>query len=80
MTSYVDQATLFVVSFAANRFSALSGGGAGLIQFPMPIFIGLPFGVALTGQKPQRQMYFAAGQMLCGVYSGSRSTRATPSP
>ena len=32
-------------------FSALSGGGAGLIQFPMLIFLGLPFGVALATHK-----------------------------
>lgn len=40
-----------VASFAANFFSALSGGGAGLIQFPMLIFLGLPFGVALATHK-----------------------------
>ncbi|PWB57692.1 MAG: permease [Nitrosomonadales bacterium] len=46
-----DQLILFVASFAANWFSALSGGGAGLIQFPMLIFLGLPFGVALSTHK-----------------------------
>ena len=51
MTSYADQAILFVASFVANWFSALSGGGAGLIQFPMLIFLGLPFGVALATHK-----------------------------
>ena len=35
----------------ANWFSALSGGGAGLIQFPMLIFLGLPFGIALATHK-----------------------------
>ncbi len=35
----------------ANFLSALSGGGAGLIQFPMLIFLGLPFGVALATHK-----------------------------
>ena len=35
----------------ANWFSALSGGGAGLIQFPLLIFLGLPFGVALATHK-----------------------------
>src|SRR5512139_640351 len=50
--SYVfDQLILFVASLAANFFSALSGGGAGLIQFPMLIFLGLPFGVALATHK-----------------------------
>jgi len=46
-----EQAILFVASLAANFFSALSGGGAGLIQFPMLIFLGLPFGVALATHK-----------------------------
>lgn len=49
--SWFDQAILFVASFVANWFSALSGGGAGLIQFPMLIFLGLPFGVALATHK-----------------------------
>jgi uncharacterized protein len=46
-----DQAILFAASLVANVFSALSGGGAGLIQFPMLIFLGLPFGVALATHK-----------------------------
>ena len=46
-----DHLLLFVASFIANGFSALSGGGAGLIQFPMLIFLGLPFGVALATHK-----------------------------
>ena len=46
-----DQFILFLASFVANWFSALSGGGAGLIQFPMLIFLGLPFGVALATHK-----------------------------
>lgn len=47
----LEQSILFVASLAANFFSALSGGGAGLIQFPMLIFLGLPFGVALATHK-----------------------------
>jgi uncharacterized protein len=47
----LDQVILFVASLAANFFSALSGGGAGLIQFPILIFLGLPFGVALATHK-----------------------------
>lgn len=46
-----DQLVLFAASLAANFFSALSGGGAGLIQFPMLIFLGLPFGIALATHK-----------------------------
>ncbi len=48
---FAEQLVLFVASFVANWFSALSGGGAGLIQFPMLIFLGLPFGVALATHK-----------------------------
>lgn len=42
---------LFVISLIANSFSAFAGGGAGLIQFPVLIFLGLPFGVALATHK-----------------------------
>jgi uncharacterized protein len=47
----VEQFTLFIVSFLANLFSAFSGGGAGLLQLPALIFLGLPFGVALATHK-----------------------------
>ncbi len=42
---------LFVISLVANIFSAFAGGGAGLIQFPVLIFLGLPFGIALATHK-----------------------------
>jgi hypothetical protein len=38
--SVAEQFVLFFASFLANWFSALSGGGAGFIQFPMLIFLG----------------------------------------
>lgn len=47
----VDQLVLFLVSLLSNTFSAFSGGGAGLIQFPVLIFLGLSFGVALATHK-----------------------------
>jgi uncharacterized membrane protein YfcA len=47
----LEQLILFAAALAANSLSALSGGGAGLIQFPMLIFLGLPFGVALATHK-----------------------------
>ncbi|HEC12337.1 MAG TPA: sulfite exporter TauE/SafE family protein [Acidiferrobacteraceae bacterium] len=43
--------TLFIISLVANIFSAFSGGGAGLIQLPVLIFLGLPFTVALATHK-----------------------------
>lgn len=46
-----DQAILFLVSLLANIFSAFSGGGAGLIQLPALIFLGLPFSIALATHK-----------------------------
>jgi uncharacterized membrane protein YfcA len=47
----LDQGVLFAVSLAANFFSALAGGGAGLLQLPAIIFLGLPFAIALATHK-----------------------------
>lgn len=47
----LEQALLFVISLLANLFSAFAGGGAGLIQLPALIFLGLPFAVALATHK-----------------------------
>jgi len=47
----LEQFILFLVSLVANTFSAFSGGGAGLLQFPVLIFLGLSFGVALATHK-----------------------------
>jgi uncharacterized membrane protein YfcA len=49
--TFVDQFILLLVSLVANAFSAFVGGGAGLLQFPALIFLGLPFGVALATHK-----------------------------
>ena len=46
-----EQLLIFIISLFANLFSALSGGGAGLIQLPALIFLGLPFGLALATHK-----------------------------
>jgi len=46
-----EQFILLLVSFIANTFSAFAGGGAGLIQLPMLIFLGLPFSIALATHK-----------------------------
>lgn len=48
---WLNQLLLFVISLIANVFSAFAGGGAGLLQFPVLIFLGLPFGVALATHK-----------------------------
>ena len=46
-----DLLLIFIISLIANLFSAFSGGGAGLIQLPVLIFLGLPFGTALATHK-----------------------------
>lgn len=46
-----DQTILFFISLIANLFSALAGGGAGLLQLPALLFLGLPFGTALATHK-----------------------------
>jgi len=46
-----DYLILLLVSFIANTFSAFVGGGAGLLQLPVLLFLGLPFSVALATHK-----------------------------
>lgn len=45
------QLGLFTVSLLANLLSALAGGGAGLVQLPALILLGLPFPLALATHK-----------------------------
>ena len=45
------QLGLFAVSLLANLLSALAGGGAGLVQLPALILLGLPFPLALATHK-----------------------------
>lgn len=47
----LDHLLLFAISFVANLLSALAGGGAGLLQLPALLFLGLPFSVALATHK-----------------------------
>lgn len=42
---------LFIISLLANTLSSLAGGGAGLIQLPALLFLGLPFSLALATHK-----------------------------
>ncbi|MGR5068622.1 MULTISPECIES: sulfite exporter TauE/SafE family protein [Vibrio] len=48
---WLNTLTLFLGSLIANTLASLSGGGAGLLQFPLLIFLGLPFSVALATHK-----------------------------
>ena len=45
------QFALFAIAVTANLLSAFAGGGAGLVQLPALIFLGLPYGVALATHK-----------------------------
>jgi len=47
----MEQIILFLISLIANAFSAFSGGGAGLLQLPVLLLLGLPFGIALATHK-----------------------------
>lgn len=47
----IEHFLLLLVSLAANLLSSLAGGGAGLIQLPALIFLGLPFATALATHK-----------------------------
>ncbi len=42
---------IFLISFISNTFSAISGGGAGLIQLPSLILFGLPYYQVLATHK-----------------------------
>lgn len=66
----IEQLVLFIVALVSNTFSAFSGGGAGLIQFPVLIFMGLPFGIALATHKVA-SVALGLGAVL--RYSGSNS-------
>ena len=46
-----SQIILGILSLVSNFISALSGGGAGLIQLPTLLFLGLPFSKALATHK-----------------------------
>jgi len=46
-----EQVLLFLVALVANSLSSMAGGGAGLLQLPALIFLGLPFSMALATHK-----------------------------
>lgn len=43
--------SIFLLSFISNTFSAISGGGAGLLQLPALILFGIPYSQALASHK-----------------------------
>ncbi len=51
MNFWIEQLSLWVIATFANLLSAMAGGGAGLIQLPLLIFLGLPFAMAVATHK-----------------------------
>lgn len=51
LTAFIEHALLLALAVVANLLSSLAGGGAGLIQLPVLIFLGLPFATALATHK-----------------------------
>ena len=49
--SFFENITILFISFFSNTFSAISGGGAGLIQLPSLIIYGIPYQQALATHK-----------------------------
>lgn len=47
----IDQILLLAASVVANALSAFAGGGAGLVQLPVILLMGLPFPSALATHK-----------------------------
>lgn len=70
MTGWGEQGLLFLLSLIANTLSSLAGGGAGLLQLPVLIFLGLAFPVALATHK--------IASVALGVGATLRHLRAEP--
>ena len=70
------QGLLFFISLIANIFSAFAGGGAGLLQFPVLIFLGLPFGIALATHKVA-SVALGIGATIRNLREGSLQRRLT---
>ena len=49
--SFNKNISIFLISFFSNTFSAISGGGAGLLQLPALILFGIPYHQALASHK-----------------------------
>lgn len=64
----IHQLLLLLTGFTASFFSALAGGGAGLVQFPALIALGLPFTVAIVTHK--------VAVVALGVGSNSKLARS----
>ncbi|MGF1759611.1 sulfite exporter TauE/SafE family protein [Photobacterium sagamiensis] len=67
---------LFLGSLFSNTLASLSGGGSGLIQFPLLIFLGLPFSIALATHKVA-SVALGVGAALKHIRAGSLNWRMT---
>ena len=63
------QVGLAVIAVIANALSAFAGGGAGLVQLPALILLGLPFASALATHK--------VASVALGVGAAGRHWRAS---
>lgn len=60
---------LFLISLAANTLSSLAGGGAGLLQLPLLLFLGQPFAIALATHKAA-SVFLGLGASIKHLASG----------
>ncbi len=72
----MDTLGLFIGSLVANTLASLSGGGAGLLQFPLLIFLGLPFSIALATHKVA-SVALGVGAAVKHIRSGTLDWRLT---
>ena len=76
LLDFTGQLTLFVTALVANFFSAISGGGVGLIQFPILIFLGLSFASALATHKVA-SVFLGVGAILRHLKESHLERRAS---
>ena len=69
MSELLLQLALSAIAFMANALSAFAGGGAGLVQLPALILLGLPFASALATHK--------LASVALGVGAAGRHWRAS---
>jgi uncharacterized membrane protein YfcA len=74
MQEWLTLGLVALVSFAANTLSALAGGGAGLLQLPALLFLGLPFAEALVTHKIA-STFLGVGATLRHLRGGSLEGR-----
>ena len=66
--SLFKNVAIFLISFISNTFSAISGGGAGLLQLPALILFGVPYYQALASHK--------LATVALGIGSSSRNYKS----